>query len=140
MTMRSRNSRVVLLCAAIYVALAALLARDVWGVIGIQVIHDEYDPLLIAAILKWNAGHLPFTHGWWQFPIFSPSPDTLAFSEHLLGVSLIATPLMWLTGNPILAANLTLLLTFPLCALAAFALVRHLTSSNEAAFVGGLVY
>ena len=75
----------------------------------------ECDPLLIAGILQWNAIHVPFTDAWWQFPIFYPAADALAFSEHLLGVSLIATPLDWLTGNPVVAANLSRLLTFPLC-------------------------
>ena len=139
-TTRSPGLPVVLLCAAAYTILTALLAREVLGALGTRAIHDEYDPLLIAAILQWNATHVPFTQAWWQFPIFWPAPDTLAFSEHFLGVSLIATPLIWLTGNPVLAANLTLLATFPLCALAAFALVRRLTSSTEAAFVAGLVY
>src|SRR5687768_2547357 len=139
-TTRAPGFRVLLLCAAIYTILTALLARDVLGALGTRAIHDEYDPLLIAAILQWNATHVPFTQAWWQFPIFWPAADTLAFSEHFLGVSLMATPLIWLTGNPVLAANLTLLATFPLCALAAFALVRRLTSSTEAAFVAGLVY
>jgi len=140
MTARAPGLRVVLLCAAAYTILTVLLAREVLGALGTRAIHDEYDPLLIAAILQWNATHVPFTQAWWQFPIFWPAPDALAFSEHFLGVSLIATPLVWLTGNPVLAANLTLLATFPLCALAAFALVRRLTSSTEAAFVAGLVY
>ena len=83
---------------------------------------------------------MPFTDAWWQFPIFYPAADVLAFSEHLLGVSVIAAPLDWLTGNPVVAANLTSLATFPLCALAAFALARHLTGSSVAAFVAGLVY
>jgi hypothetical protein len=120
--------------------LTALLARDVLGELGTRALHDEYDPLFIAAILQWNATHVPFTDAWWQFPIFWPAPDALAFSEHFLGVAPISTPLIWLTGNPVVAANVTALLTFPLSALAAFALVRRLTSSTEAAFVAGLVY
>ncbi len=64
----------------------------------------------------------------------------LAFSEHLLGVEVIFAPLRWLTGDAVAALNLTSLATFPLCALAAFALARHLTQSSLAAFVAGLVY
>ena len=89
-TTRAPGFRVLLLCAAVYTILTALLARDVLGALGTRVIHDEYDPLLIAAILQWNATHVPFTQAWWQFPIFWPAPDTLAFSEHFLGVSPIA--------------------------------------------------
>ncbi len=137
---RAPGLRIVLLCAAVYTVLTALLARDLLGALGTRAIHDEYDPLLIAAILHWNATHVPFTEAWWQFPIFWPASDTLAFSEHFLGVSPISSPLIWLTGDAVLATNLTALLTFPLCALAAFALVRRLTSSTEAAFIAGLVY
>jgi hypothetical protein len=132
--------RTVWVVTAIYVGVTAVLARDVLANLGTHLIHDEIDPLLIAGILQWNATHLPFTDAWWQFPIFFPSSDVLAFSEHLLGVSVIAAPLAWATGDPIVAANLTALLTFPLCALAAFLLARHLTGSDAGAFVAGLVY
>ncbi len=52
----------------------------------------------------------------------SSHSDVLAFSEHLLGLSVIATPLYWLTGNTLLSYNVTLLLTYPLCGLAMYAL------------------
>ena len=108
--------------------------------IGTTIANDPGDPLLTAAILHWNAHHVPLTEAWWQFPIFHPTANTLAFSEHLLGISVIATPLAWLTGNPLTTYNLTLLLTFPLSALAMFALVQRLTGSAAAAFVAGLAY
>jgi hypothetical protein len=74
MTARAPGLRVVLLCAAAYTVLTALLAHEVLGALGTRAIHDEYDPLLIAAILQWNATHVPFTQAWWQFPIFWPPP------------------------------------------------------------------
>jgi hypothetical protein len=126
--------------AVLYVLATAVLGHELLANLATRIVHDEIDPLLIAGILQWNAAHVPFTDAWWQFPIFHPARDVLAFSEHLLGVSLIFTPLTWLTGNSIVAANLTSLATFPLCAMGAFALTRYLTGSSIAAFVAGLVY
>lgn len=124
----------------VYVALTAVLGRPLITQIDTAVAKDAGDPLLTAAILHWNARHVPLTEAWWQFPIFAPTRDTLAFSEHLLGVSVVATPIAWLTGNPIAAYNITLLLSFPLAAIAMFALVRRLTGSGAAAFVAGLAF
>jgi hypothetical protein len=128
------------LSAFVYTVLTAILGRDVLAQLGTTIANDAGDPLLTAAILYWNAQHVPWTDAWWQFPIYYPTGDTLAFSEHLLGLSVIATPIAWLTGNPLAAYNLTLLLTFPLCGMAMFALVYHLTRSAPAAFLAGLAY
>ena len=42
----------------------------------------------------------------WTGLFFYPYPDTLAYSEHLLGIAIFTAPVQWLTGNPILALNL----------------------------------
>ena len=127
-------------CALVYTCITAILGREVLSHLGTAIANDPGDPLLIAAILDWNAHHVPWSAAWWQFPIYHPTADTLAFSEHLLGVSVIATPLIWLTGNPLIAYNLTMLLTFPLCGLAMYALVHRLTSSHAASFIAGLAF
>jgi hypothetical protein len=126
--------------ALIYTAATAILGRDVLAQLGTTIANDPGDPLLTAAILHWNAGHVPWTDAWWQFPIFHPTRDALAFSEHLLGLSVVAAPIAWLTGNPLAAYNLTLLLTFPLSGMAMFALVHRLTGNAAGAFLAGLAY
>lgn len=123
-----------------YGVLTAVLGRDLLAEVAAAVAHDPGDPLLTAAILHWNAYHVPLTDAWWQFPIFHPTRSTLAFSEHLLGVSVVASPLAWLTGDPLTAYNLTLLLTFPMAAMAMYALVHRLTASAPAAFLAGLAF
>ena len=40
----------------------------------------------------------------------------IAFSDHRLGASLLATPLQWLGASPLTAYNIVFLATFPLCA------------------------
>jgi hypothetical protein len=128
------------LSAIVYVLLAALAGIDVLRNVNSRIASDPGDPLLTAAVLTWNAEHVPLTEGWWQFPIFHPATDVLAFSEHLLGLSVIAAPLYWLSGNPLLSYNLTLLLTYPLCGLAMYALAYRLTLSRTAAFLAGLAF
>ncbi len=136
-----RDSTRLLLASAIgYLAIALFMGRQVIDAFGTRIASDPGDPLLTAAILAWNATHVPWTDAWYQFPIFYPTSNALALSEHLLGVSVIAAPIQWLTGNPIAAYNATLLLSYPLCGVAMCALVWRLTRNAPAAFLAGLAY
>jgi 4-amino-4-deoxy-L-arabinose transferase-like glycosyltransferase len=119
--------------------LTALPGVDVLRHVGTRVASDPGDPLLSAAILTWNAEHVVLSHQWWQFPIFHTTADVLAFSEQMIGLAAIGAPIYWLTGQTLPSYNLTLLLTYPLCGLAMYALVFRLTGS-AAAFLAGLAY
>ncbi|HEX6739585.1 MAG TPA: hypothetical protein VF310_15000 [Vicinamibacteria bacterium] len=72
--------------------------------------------------------------------VFQPHPWPLAFMESLIPQALLAGPLLWAGGPPLLAHNLVLLLTFPLCGLAAYLLARELDASPAGAFLAGLAY
>jgi hypothetical protein len=124
----------------LYVIVTAIIGRDVFAHLGSAIAHDPGDPLLTAAILQWNATHVPLSDAWWQFPIFFPTRDTMAFSEHLLGLSVIASPIYWITRDPIVTHNLVLLLTYPLCAIAMHLLVYRLTGSTAGALIAGLAF
>lgn len=132
--------RIAALSAVVYLCLTALVGIDVLRHLNTHIASDPGDPLFTAAVLTWNANHVALTDEWWQFPIFHPTKDTLAFSEHLLGLSVIATPIHWFTGSSITAYNVTLLLTYPLCGLAMYGLVFWLTRSHAAAFLAGLAF
>lgn len=71
--------------------------------------------------------------------IFHPARSALAFSEHFLGYVPLFAPLYVLTGNAVLASNVVIFLTFPLCALAAYALARRFVSP-AAAFLAGALF
>lgn len=102
--------------------------------------NDAGDPALNTWILWWNTQAVPFSARWWNAPVFHPAPDVISFSENLLGLSLIATPLSWLGAGPQTAYNIVFLLTFPLSALGAYLLAYELTRRRDAAFLAGLLF
>ncbi|MQA29154.1 MAG: hypothetical protein GEU82_04840 [Luteitalea sp.] len=123
-----------------YAALAVVITFPLVLNLSAALPHDLGDPLLSTSILWWNAHTLPFSERWWNGFAFFPAPGMLAFSDHRLGASLIASPIQWLGGSDITAYNLTLLLTFPLSALAAHFLGWTLTKRHDAAAICGLAY
>jgi hypothetical protein len=102
--------------------------------------HDLGDPLLSTTLLWWNAHTTPLTARWWDGFFFAPATGTIAFSDHRLGESLIASPIIWLGASPLAAYNITLLLTFPLCAVAAQGLAFVVTRRHDAAVLAGLAF
>lgn len=123
-----------------YVCLAVALTYPLAERLGSVVPSDAGDPLLNTWILWWNARTIPFSSEWWNAPAFYPVHGVLAFSEHLVGLTLISTPVFWLSGNAQLAYNISFLLTFPLSALACYLLCFELTGRRDAAFIGGLAF
>ena len=101
---------------------------------------DLGDPLLNASILVWNATTVPFSPAWWNAPHYYPSEGVSAFTENLVGLSPFASPVYWLTGNPILGYNVALFLTWPLSAFSVYLLVRFLSGREDAAFLAGLSF
>jgi hypothetical protein len=102
--------------------------------------HDYGDPALNTWILWWNTRAVPYTSAWWNAPAFYPLPGVLSFSENLLGLSLVTTPIQWLGGSALFAYNSVFLLTFPLCAIGAYLLALEITKRHDAAFVAGLLF
>ncbi len=134
------HARKLLFFFLAYLALAVImfwpLARDLRA--GIP--HDVGDPILNAWILWWNAQAIPFTDRWWNGPAFWPLPNFMALSEHLVGISVLSTPLQWMGAGPQLTYNLVLLLSWPLSAVAAHILCWRLTGRHDAAVIGALVF
>jgi hypothetical protein len=124
----------------LYALVTALLFRNLLPNLTTHLYSDLGDPLLNTSILAWNALYAPLSEAWWNFPSFAPLPGVTAFTEHLLLSYPVATPVIWLTGNPVLAHNIVLMAAFPLNGWAAFLLARELTASSLAAFIGGLAF
>jgi hypothetical protein len=125
---------------ALYMILAALCTRPLLELSQSHIAGDPGDPVLNASILWWNATTLPFSEQWWNPPYFHLTKGVSAFSENLVGISPIATPLYWITRNPLTSYNVTLFLTWPLSAFAVYLLVRYVVGREDAALVAGLAY
>lgn len=99
------------------------------------------DPLLNAWIIGWGAQRLlAGFQGFWQAPIFFPYDNTLAYSEHLLGVMPFVAPVYWATGNAVLAYNIAFIGSYILAASGLFLLARALTGRSDAALLAALVF
>jgi hypothetical protein len=99
------------------------------------------DPLLNAWAIGWGADRL--AHGlsdFWHAPVFHPHGHALAYSEHLLGVTLFVAPVYWLTGNAILAHNAAFVLSYAHAGLGMYLLARYLTGRRDAAALAALAF
>src|SRR6478672_9034662 len=128
------------LAAVIYLLLTVALT---WPLIlhpATIVPNDLGDPLLNSWILDWDARAVPLTAAWWNGPQFYPVPGTMAFSEHLLGLTIFTTPIIWITGNPLLAHNVAFFLSFLLSALSAYFLAYTISRRHDCALVAGFAF
>ncbi len=98
------------------------------------------DVRLNAWALAWNhrvlTGHAA---SYWDANIFHPAPDTLALSEHLFGIALPTLPLHLAGADALLVYNLAWLASFPLLAIATYALARQTDVGVTGAIAAGLL-
>jgi hypothetical protein len=135
-----RDLSVFGLAAALYILLTAVLTWPLPLHMGSRVPSDLGDPLLNTFLMAWNARTLPLTDRWWNLPMFYPIPGVMAFSEHLLGLSVLTTPIVWVTGNALLAYNVAFCLSFVLCGLGAHLLVWVITRRHDLGVIAGLAF
>ena len=108
---------------------------------GSLVLADAPDTHLYLWTLAWDAHaflHQPVLI--FDANIYHPFPNTLAYSENLIGTALFAAPIIWLTGDVVLAMNLVALLTCALCGTGAYVLARRLGLHPTAALICGIVF
>lgn len=107
-----------------YLALSVLMTWPLAAHLG-ERLPGLGDALLQSWSLAWAAHALGTDPASvWQAPIFYPYSDTAAFQDHHLIQSALVAPLIWATGNPVLAHNLLALLSFALTGWAVFLLAR----------------
>lgn len=130
-----------LVVTAVFAGAAVLATWPLVRYFGSALPNDLADPLLNAWILAWDADRLLHgLRGLWQAPIFHPYPNTLAYSEHLLGIAIFTAPIQWLTGNPVAAYNAAFLGSFVLAGCGMFLLASSLTGSRTAGLIGGVAF
>lgn len=136
--MRTRST---VWAAAFYAALTLALTYPFSTRLTTHVLSLGTDMDLAVWTIGWNVHAL--THQPWAIfdaNIFFPFHNTLAYSENLIGSSLIAAPVIWLTGNTILGMNIVALFSVAASAFGAFLLARRLGLSTGAALIAGLIF
>lgn len=124
-----------------FAALTFLMALPFSLAPGTLVLADLPDTHLYIWTLAWDAYaflHQPLHI--FDANIYYPFANTLAYSENLIGSAFFAAPIIWLTGEPVLAMNLTALITCVLCGVGAYLLGRRLHMSVGAAFICGIIF
>src|SRR5439155_14868377 len=109
--------------AALYVLLTLLLTYPLSLKPDRTVLAHYPDDELLMWVLAWDAHafvHQPLSM--FDANIFYPQRLTLAYSENLIGSAVFAAPVLWWTGNPVLALNVVALLACVLCGLGAYIL------------------
>ncbi|MDQ6834541.1 MAG: hypothetical protein M3008_14190, partial [Chloroflexota bacterium] len=126
---------------ALYIGITAILLWPLVFHIRSAVADRLDDPLLNAWTVRWvqhalvtQPSHL------YDGNMFAPNLRSLAFSELLLPQAIMAWPVWLVSHDALLAANVTLLATYPLCGIAMYALCRSLGAVRGAAFIAGLGY
>jgi hypothetical protein len=138
---RSNKSARSASALVVYLLLAIVLTHPLWLHLADAVPSDIGDPLLNAWTLAWDA-HALLSDPLHLFDanIFYPLSNTLAYSEHLLASALLMLPLQGITGEPLLAYNVDLLLSFALSGLGMYLLCLRWTGLRCAAFLAGLAF
>ena len=72
--------------------------------------------------------------------MFHPEHTTLAFAENMLGIGIVAAPVCWLSGNPILAANLAALLVYAVGGYGVYLLVHEIGGLRAPALLAGVAF
>ncbi len=127
--------------AAIFTALTLLLSYPLAFHLSDGLLADNPDAHLFMWTLSWDThAFLAQPLGIFDANIYYPQAHTLAYSENLIGSAFFAAPVLWLTGNPVLALNLVLLLGITLSGLGAYVLARRLGIGFPGALLCGVIF
>lgn len=129
------------LAALLYAAVTLVLAWPLALNPRSSVMPGDPDTDLFMWTLAWNT-HALTTDPLSVFDanIYYPHRKTLAFSENLLGSTIFAAPVLWTTGDLILALNVVALLSIVLSGTGAFMLAGRLGLGMAAALICGMAF
>lgn len=135
--MRSRATLLVFVSYAV-LAFASFLPLSLRPHDTIAYVGDSLESVYIVA---WNV-HQLFRDPLHLFDanVLHPIPGALAFTDHRLLPSLLVAPIVWITGNPVLATNLAMLAACVFAALAALRLALALGLHLVSAWAAGALY
>ena len=139
----SRRPEPLEVCAVtlLFAVLVLLTTFPLWLHPASTMLPGGPDGELFLWTLSWDAHaflHQPLAI--FDANIYYPLRDTLALSENLIGVGAFSAPILWLTGNPVLALNVASLLSTLLCGVGTWLLARRLGLGQAASVVAGVVF
>lgn len=135
------GARRAALVGLLYLALAIALLVPFSLHLGTRAMSPGSDWNFTLWVFAWDVHS--FLHQPWHIfdaNIMAPLPNTLGYEENAIGSALMAAPVIWITHNVNLAANLAALLTIPLSGLGVYVLARTLRVSEAGAVLAGLVF
>lgn len=138
---KGTERRNLVLVTIAYAVLTFLMALPFSASPASLVLGDVPDTHLFLWTLAWDSWaflHQPLTI--FDANIYHPYANTLAYSENLIGTAFFTAPIIWLTGDVVLAMNLATLLTTVLCGSGGYFLARRLQISVAGAFVCGVIF
>ncbi len=126
--------------AAVYVVACRVMLAPICNFGALSSATYEGDVRLVVWALAWDNHAMLSRLPLFSANIFYPTPASLAYGEHFVGISLFSLPVFVLTHNPVLAYNVVWILSYVLSAAAAHYLTWRLTRDHLAALVSGLTY
>ena len=126
--------------AVVYAAVTAAMVSQLVNYTELHAASYPGDVRLIIWTLAWDNHAVLQRVPLFDANIYYPATRSLAYNEHLFGVSIFTLPIYAATLNPVLAYNIVWLLSFVLNGLGMHALLRRYTRSDLGAFAGALVF
>lgn len=139
--MKKRKCPTILKIFTLFAFLTIIMTYPIALRIGSSV-RDLGDPLLNTWILSWDINQILHLNiqGFFQANIFYPNTRVLSYSEHLFPIALLGLPVYWLSQNPILVHNFSLLFAFTMNGVGMYLLAYHLSSHRLGSTLAGIVY
>ncbi len=130
--------------APFLVLLAGLSVLATWPLVlhlGDHFGNDAYDPAYCVWAMNWTmqsvvSNPAALADG----NIFYPHRGTLFFADTVMGLAFLGAPFVLITGNPVFAHNILLILSFWIAGGGMYLLVIRLVGSRPAAAVAALVF
>ncbi|MEX1007237.1 MAG: hypothetical protein WD271_05265 [Acidimicrobiia bacterium] len=134
-----RVARETAVALAVALAAAIVVTWPLATKLG-HIAHDPFDPRFQAWTIDWVQHKLGSPGSLFNANIFAPEPNTLAYSDSLLGIAIPLLPLRWLGVSPIGQLNIALLLGFATSAASGYLFGRVATRSVAVGAVTGAAF
>jgi hypothetical protein len=128
------------LIVAAYAVATAIMTAPIFNFAELSSANYEGDARLIIWTLAWDNHAVLERLPLFESNTYYPAADSLAYNEHLFGLSLFTLPVYAATHNPVLAYNVVWLLAFLLSGVVTHAFVRRYVSNDLAAFTGSMIF